>query len=149
MRAPPARFKEPSLTSSSSTLLAYDPVQMELTFTHYRILFDADSSNLPELLMSMKSSGSAEDFEWPALSLGEAREALLDLIRAGYVDLLGDKDKPLRKGEAIQALNNDAAWANNMPDTPEYFEIGITDKGAEAFERISPKFRKVGRLPRR
>ena len=48
---------------------------MELTFTH-RILYCADSSNLPELLMGMESMSFPEgDLKWPPLPLRDARRA--------------------------------------------------------------------------
>jgi hypothetical protein len=123
---------------------------MELTFTHYRILDEADSSNFAELLMPTKSIGFPEgDLDWPALPLREARAALLDLVDAGYVDVLGDAGRTLSKAESVQAINNDAAWVDKMPDTPDYFEIGITDEGAAAFKRVQPQYRTVGRSQKR
>ena len=123
---------------------------MDLTFSHYRVLFQADSSNLPELLMGMESMGFPEgDLKWPPLPLRDARRALRDLVEAGYVDVLGDEGRTLSKAAAREAINNEAAWQNKMPDTPDYFEIGITDEGAKAFREMQPQYRTVGRVAKR
>jgi hypothetical protein len=118
---------------------------VDLSFTHYRILYEADSSSLPELLTSTKSYGSPDgDFEWPPLSVQEARQVLVDLIAAGYVDVLGESGRTLSKAEATEAIRSDPPWINTTPDTPDYYEIGITDEGTEVFKLIHPQFRTVG-----
>ena len=116
---------------------------MEWTHTHFRILFDAyDSSNLPELLDRVEFHGAGGPVpadRWPALELKEARTALLDLVRAGYVVLLHNGE--VGKDEAVSAIQEDAPWKNAMPGTPAYYEIGITDEGGKAYATdILPRY---------
>src|SRR2546425_5086087 len=84
--------------------------RMELTFTHYRLLWCADSASLPELLSSVRTSGLPQDFEWPALPLREARKGLLELVQAGYIDVIGDAGAVLSSAKAAQVLKRDAPW---------------------------------------
>ena len=122
---------------------------MELTFAHYRVLFQADSSNFVELLMGVHSRGFGEnDYEWPQLPLDDARAALLDLVRAGYVEVFAEREKALPKTKAIEAINDDAAWEQWDPDAPNYYEIYFTNDGVEALKAARSRFHDVGRVGR-
>ncbi len=115
---------------------------MEWTYTHFRILFDAwDSSNLAELLFEVDwtlAGDPVPDDHWPRLGLEEARSALVDLLRVDYVALFGDRE--LRAEEAIRAAREDKPWSNEMPDTPGYYEVRITDAGRDAYmKEILPR----------
>ena len=82
---------------------------MKWTRTHFRLLFDAyDSSNLPELLFETKGPAdkTIHPGDWPALPLRDAKRALLDLVSAGYVVLIGERELP--KEEALRLVNSDA-----------------------------------------
>jgi hypothetical protein len=118
---------------------------VELTFNHYRILHQADSSNFRELLMGVRTSGLGEnDYEWPPLELEDARAALHDLVRAGYVEVFAERETALPKAKAIEAVSDDAAWEQLDPDAPDYYEIYYTDEGLRALKEASDLYRNVG-----
>jgi len=99
--------------------------------------------------MGVRSHGFGDDdYEWPPLALEDASAALLDLVRAGYVEVLGENDEALSKAQAMNAINDDEAWANQMPDTPCYYEIYYTEEGVQALSRGKARFRNVGRVTR-
>ena len=115
---------------------------MKWTRAHFRLLFDAyDSSNLPELLFETKGPAdkTIHPGDWPALPLRDAKRALLDLVSAGYVVLIGERELP--REEALRVVNSDAPWENQFPDTPNYYEVSITDQGRTAYmEEILPHY---------
>ena len=124
--------------------MSYGDEKLKFTFTHYRLLYQADSSNLNELLLGMKMYGFPKDREWPPLPLREARKALLELIEAGCVDLYVDVQKTMRRAEALEVLKRDEPWKTLDFDSPDYYEVGITDEGWRVFEELKPKFGDVG-----
>src|SRR5205814_8083913 len=71
------------------------PVDFEPTFTHYKLLFCADSSNLNELRSGLKTHGFPQDYDWPATPLREAKRALRELIEAGLIEVYAEVGVPL------------------------------------------------------
>src|SRR5262245_9916375 len=119
-------------------------VDFEPTFTHYRLLYQADSACLPELLDGYRSYGFADDYEWAPLSLREARSALVDLVDAGLIDVFSAGAEPLSKSKALVALKDDASWKTGDPHAPDYYEIKLNEDGFTALEALRPKFRHIG-----
>ncbi|HMJ01159.1 MAG TPA: hypothetical protein VK488_15105 [Gaiellaceae bacterium] len=117
---------------------------VELTFTHYRLLYCADSASLPELLGGLKTYGFPENVEWPALPLREARKGLLQLVQIGYIDVLARGGAVLSRATAAQVLKRDAPWQNLPLDSPDYFEVWANEEGAEVFKALKTRFGDVG-----
>ena len=120
------------------------PVDFEPTFTHYKLLFCADSSNLNELRSGLKTHGFPQDYDWPATPLREAKRALRELIEAGLIEVYAEVGVPLSQQDALAAIEPDSAWEPKLPDAPDHYEVYFTDTGVTALQALKPKFGHVG-----
>jgi hypothetical protein len=122
---------------------SYDHLEaaMDLTFTHFRILFEAlDSTNLTALTWRSQFDGvGGASVDWPPMPLDVVRAAALELVRAGWVYVVDDDGNRLADDAATSVLQDDRSWAN--PIAPgHYHEVAITDEGASAYEQLLPRF---------
>jgi hypothetical protein len=64
---------------------------------------------------------------------------LKDLFRAGYVELFREGDA-LPVDAALKGVSEDGAWETFDPDSPHYYQVGITDAGERAYDEILPRY---------
>jgi hypothetical protein len=108
---------------------------VELTFTQFRILFEAaDSASLGFLPARSRSSelGPAE-YDWPEMPLDEVREALLQLVEGDYVYVGKVDGRRLPTAAARRVIADNRSWEFPMEDE-DYYVVGLTDRGASALE---------------
>jgi hypothetical protein len=82
-------------------------------------------------------------------SLSAKRDAFLELVDAGFVDIFDKDGTPLPNAKARRVLDKDAPWAENNPDSPNYFEVWGSDRGAEVLHAFELELGHVGAVKNR
>jgi hypothetical protein len=120
------------------------PVKFEPTFTHYQMLFCAESATFLELRSGLRTHGFPEDYDWPAIPLREAKRSFLELFDAGFVEILGEQAQPLSQAKARSEITRDGTSEPKFPDAQDYYEVALTDIGVTALRALRPRFRDIG-----
>jgi len=102
------------------------PVKFEPTFTHYQMLFCAESATFLELRSGLRTHGFPEDYDWPAIPLREAKRSFLELFDAGLVEILGEQAQPLSQAKARSEITRDGTSEPKFPDAQDYYEGALT-----------------------